>query len=292
MTRFAILTLLASAASGLSAPDISTVTPDLTVPAMTPGKPEAGKRVRQVHPNYAATDAHHALYLPKDWKPDRKFPVIVEYAGNGPYSNKFGDISTGRVEGSNLGYGMSGGAGFIWVCLPYLNNAGDANVTQWWGDRPTFNPAPTINYCRKTVPWICEKFGGDPERIFLVGFSRGAIACNFIGLHNDHIAKFWRAFVPYSHYDGARTGWPYPGADRTSAILRLRRLKGRPQFICHEGDSKTTGYIAMTRKFIESTGVKAPLTYMPTGFRNHNDAWILRPCPARAELRKWLKEHL
>lgn len=155
MIRFASLTLLsASVVSLIAATDISTVKPDLTVPAMTSGKPEAGARVRQVHPDYAKTDAHHALYLPTDWTPDKTYPVIVEYAGNGPYSNKLGDVSTGRVEGSNLGYGMSGGKGFIWLCLPYLNNDGDANVTQWWGDKPNYNPAPTIDYCRKTVPWI------------------------------------------------------------------------------------------------------------------------------------------
>lgn len=293
MIRFASLTLLsASVVSLQAAPDISTVKPDLVVPAMTTGNPKAGARVRQVHPDYAKTDAHHALYLPPDWKPGRTYPVIVEYAGNGPYSNKLGDISTGRVEGSNLGYGLSGGKGYIWLCLPYLNNTGDADVTQWWGDKPKHNPAPTIDYCKKTVPWICEQFGGDPERVFLTGFSRGAIACNFIGLHDDEIAKLWRGFIPYSHYDGVKTGWPYPGADRPSAIARLKRLNGRPQFICHEGGSPNAGYITETQKFIESTGVTAPFTYMPTGFRNHNDAWTLRPSPARTALREWLKKQL
>jgi hypothetical protein len=258
---------------------------------MTAGQPAAGARVRQVHPDYAKTAVHHALYLPEDWKPGKRFPVIVEYAGNGPYSNKFGDISTGRVEGSNLGYGISGGKGFIWVCLSYLNDAGNANVTQWWGDQPTFNPGPTIDYCKRTVPWICEQFGGDPERVFLVGFSRGAIACNFIGLHDAEIAKLWRGFVPYSHYDGVRSGWPYPGADRPSAIARLKRLNGRPQFICHEGGIPNSSYISATLEFIESTGVKGSFTYLPTGFRNHNDAWTLRPSPARSAVRTWLKKY-
>ena len=65
-----------------------------------------------------------------------RMPVIVEFAGNGPYKSRFGDISTGLVEGSKLGYGITGGKNFIWVCMPYLNNDGTANVTQWWGNKP------------------------------------------------------------------------------------------------------------------------------------------------------------
>jgi hypothetical protein len=45
--------------------------------------------------------------------------VIVEYAGNGNYSNASGDVSRGVPEGSNLGYGISGGKGFVSVCAPY-----------------------------------------------------------------------------------------------------------------------------------------------------------------------------
>ena len=49
----------------------------------------------------------------------------------------------------------------------------------------------TKSYTRlrqKTVPWVCENFGGDTEKVFLCGFSRG-IACNFIGLHDDEANK-------------------------------------------------------------------------------------------------------
>ena len=40
------------------------------------------------------------------------------------------------------------------------------------------------------------------------------------------------------------------------------------------------------------TGVKGKFTFQSTGFRNHNDAWVLRPSPARKALRKWLVEVL
>jgi len=263
-------------------PDIKSVEPDLKTPKMVEGAPAAGTRVRQVAPEYKGTQVHHALYLPTDWKPGgkRKYPVLVEYAGNGPYRNRYGDVSTGKVEGSNLGYGISGGKGFIWLCLPYVNSKKKVNQRQWWGD-----VSATVEYCKKTVPRVCRDYGGAPSRVVLIGFSRGAIACNFIGLHDDQIAKLWRAFVAYSHYDGVRR-WGYPGSDRASALKRLKRLKGRPQFICMENS------IEETKRYLASTGVKGDFTFMVTPFRNHNDQWAHRDTPRRRQLRKWIDKVL
>jgi hypothetical protein len=279
--------LLAAAALAEDLLDISTVAPDLVVPTMTMEAPGPGKRVRFVTPGWESTGVYGALYLPTDWKPDRHFPVIAEWAGNGDFHDAFGDVSTGVVEGSRLGYGITAGQGCIWICMPYLNNAGTANVIKWWGDQPAYDPQPTLAYCRATVQQVCEKFGGDPQRVVLAGFSRGSIACNYLGLYDDETARLWRAFVCYSHYDGQRTDWPYPHADRDSALVRLRRLNGRPQFICGEGT------IALaTESYLRDTGSwdRGIFTIVPTGFRNHNDAWVLRPSEARTRLREWFRE--
>ena len=270
----------------IAAVDISSVKPDLILPSLVKGEPSAGKRVKQTHPDWKETEVYHVIYLPKDWRPNKRYPVIVEYAGNGPFKGKFGDISAGRPESSKMGYGISAGEGFIWVCIPYLNNAGNKNVTRWWGDHPTYDPKPTLDYCKKVIPWVCVNYGGDSKSVMLCGFSRGAIACNYLGLYDDDIAKLWRAFIPYSHYDGVRR-WSYPGSDHESAITRLRRLATRPQFICHEG----TG-VSGTQKFLVSTGIEGKFTFQATGFRNHNDAWLLRPSLARSKLRKWLGNSL
>ena len=264
-------------------PDISTVPADLVLPKLASGNPAAGKRVKQAHPDWKQTKVYHLLYLPKDWQPGKRYPVIVEYAGNGPYQNRFGDLSTGHPEGSKMGYGITAGRGFIWVCIPYLNSAGTRNVTQWWGDKPTHDPQQTLSYCKKVVPWICQHYGGDPKRVVLCGFSRGAIACNYIGLYDDEIARLWRAFIPYSHYDGVHR-WGYPRSDKASALKRLQRLGARPQFICHEGAG-----VSATRHYLKETGVAGKFTIRATGFRNHNDAWLLRPSPARKALRAWLE---
>ena len=268
-------------------PDISTVAPDLVVPPMTTGAPAPGQRVRFTTPGWESTEVYGTLYLPTDWKPDGHFPVIAEWAGNGDFHNSFGDVSTGVVEGSRLGYGITEGRGCIWVCLPYLNHAGTANVIKWWGDPPGYDPQPTLAYARATVRSVCEKFGGDPSRVVLAGFSRGSIACNYLGLYDDETARLWKAFVCYSQYDGERTGWPYPGADRVSALARLRRLNGRPQFICGENANASD-----TERYLRDSGSweKGAFTIVPTGFRNHNDAWVLRPSPARDQLRAWVRD--
>jgi hypothetical protein len=259
-------------------PDLSTVPPDLVAPETTDGSPAPGKRVRQTEPAFAGTAVHHTLYLPLDWKPGRRYPVIAEYAGNGDYKNRYGDVSTGEVEGSKLGYGISGGRGFLWLCLPYVNTVEKKNQLTWWGDVEA-----TVRYAAGTVRRVCREYGGDERAVILAGFSRGAIGCNYLGLHNDEIAGLWRAFIPYSHYDGVITTWPYAGADRASALERLARLRNRPVFICQERS------VEATRAYLAGTGVRAPFTYQAIGFRNHNDAWCLRDIPERRHVRRWLR---
>jgi hypothetical protein len=277
-------TLLAGAIPALASqdlPDISTVPPDLVVPPVTRGAPAPGKRVRMTDPDFARTDVHHTLYLPTDWEPGGRFPVIVEYAGNGDFQDGYGDVSTGEVEGSKLGYGICGGSGCIWVCMPYVDTIRRRNQPIWWGDVNA-----TKRYAANTVRRICERYWGDPTAVILTGFSRGAIACNYIGLHDDAIARLWLAFVAYSHYDGVVDEQLFPPADRGRSLERLRRLKGRAVFICQERS------IDRTRAWIESTGVEGAYTYQPINFRNHSDAWTLRDIPERRVLRQWLKDVL
>lgn len=269
-----------------SAPDISTISPDLVIPPITAGAPAPGKRVFYRLPDDPATVPEMVLYLPADWTPEKRFPVIVEYAGNGNYTNQYGDVSTGRPEGSQLGYGLTGGAGAIWVCLPFLNEAGDGLAITWWGDAPAHKPDATVAFAKRAVPAICALFSGDPERVVLCGFSRGALACNAIDLHDDAIAPLWRGFFCYSHYDGVRERWPYAGSDCATALTRLGRLAGRPQLICQENP------VEATREYLASTGVKGGFTFLKTGFRNHNDGWLLRPSPAREVAREWLRRVL
>ncbi len=266
-----LLTLLHFPAS---ARDIEKVPPDLIVPLATDGAPGPGKRVRQFNKQYEGTGVYHLLYLPTDWKPGETYPVIVEYAGN-----KY-KTSLGTVEGSSLGYGITGGKGVIWICMPYVNKAEMKNQLNWWGDVDA-----TVDYCRHTVNRICKEYGGDTKNIFIAGFSRGAIACNFIGLHDDKIASLWRGSICHSHYDGVRK-WSYGGSDRDSAARRLKRLGERPQFISHENS------VEATREYLKKAYPAGNFTFVPLPGAKHSDTWVLRDITERKLLRDWFQDAL
>ena len=279
MFATALTLLLAPVQTLDELPDLRSVAPDLELPPLTDGEPGPGRRVRLVAPEYANTGLSHLLYLPTDWSSDRRVPGIVEYAGNGPWRNAFGDECDGRPEGSKLGYGISGGEGSLWLCLPFVSESSTLQ-RQWWGDLEK-----TVEYCKTVVPQVCEHWGGDPRRVILAGFSRGAIACNLVGLHDDEIARLWCGFVCHSHYDGVRD-WGRPWSDGAAAVERLRRLGSRPQWISHEGS------VAETRKHLEQHAPEGRFALHPLPFRNHSDAWVLRDIPLRRELRRWLREVL
>jgi len=256
----------------VGAEDIERVPPDLITPAAIDHAPAPGKRVRQYHANYAGTGVYHLLYLPIDWVEGKTYPVIVEYAGNQ------WQTSPGTVEGSNLGYGISGGRGVIWICMPFVDKENLRNATTWWGDVPA-----TVAYCKETVRRICSEYGGDSSNIFITGFSRGAIACNYIGLHDNEIASLWRGFICHSHYDGVRS-WGYPESDREAAATRLKRLGNRPQFISHEKS------VDVTKAYLADAYPSGHFTFLSMSFTNHTDTWVLRDIPERKALRDWFQQ--
>ncbi len=261
--------LLWASAARADWPDLRSIAPDLTPPAMQEGPAVAGRRVRVRLSDDRDSGVYHSLYLPSDWRPGKKYPVIVEYAGNGPFRNEIGDTCSGKVEDCNLGYGISGGHGYIWLCLPCISEDGTRNELQWWG-----NVEATVDYCKRAVSQVCQQYGGDSSELILAGFSRGSIGCNFIGLHDEEIANLWLGFICHSHYDGVRR-WNYPGSDRVSAAIRLRRLRGRPQFICQERS------VEETEAYLSEASPNGDFFFQPIGFRNHSDQWVLRDVPAR-----------
>jgi hypothetical protein len=256
---------------------------DLITPAMTEHDPWAGKRVRQVSPEYQGTEVYHTLYLPTDWQDGKRYPVLVEYTGN-----KFPACgSTGEVKGANLGYGLSGGKGFIWVSMPYIQKGKKENAVTWWGDRQA-----TIDYCKDNLPRICDEFGGDPENLFICGFSRGAIACSYIGLADDEIAPLWKGMIAHDHFDGHQK-WGYPQSDRASALERLARLKGRSVLVCGNANDYLKKYPELGNFTFLPVPV-AKIFDIPDGpvIHPHTDLWAHRESPTRQRARAWLNKHI
>jgi hypothetical protein len=270
-----ILVLLLMSLSVAAQTNLNDIPAMLTVPEVVNEQPTPGKRVLAVTSGWENTEAHHTLYLPTDWKPGSSWPVIVEYAGNGDYKNKLGDVSDGSVESCMLGYGLSGGQGFIWVVVPFveIDGATRRNAVKWWGD-----VAETKRYCLATVHEVCQRYGGNASRVVLMGFSRGAIACNYIGLHDDEMAKLWCGMLCHSHYEGE---FKHPTADNDAWPKRLKRLS-KPQFISQELSTQKT------QAAIASTGVKGDFTFATLPFANHSARWTLCDLPLRTQAREWL----
>ncbi|MFM7058213.1 MAG: hypothetical protein ACKO2P_14945 [Planctomycetota bacterium] len=283
LSRFALQLTVAAAEEYQ---DVRTVKPDLEVPAVQPGPPKAGIRVLyRGRPGDATGELPKAvLMLPENWKAGESWPVFVELPGNGGYRDPRGDECSGRPEDCCLGYGLTEGKDWIWLCLPFLNGDGSQQATTWWGDASDYNPAATIDFWEQQLEHVCEDYGGDRRRMVLAGFSRGAIAVNALGLRSEKIADRWMAFFPNSHYDGVRR-WPFPESSRQAAGERLRRLRNRPQLISGEGNQ-----VEETRRYLQASGIDpGNIRFLPTGFINHTDRWVLRPCPARDTARQWLK---
>ena len=282
--RLALLLLISATALGAA---------DLALPPLTEQGPQPGKRATVITPEYAGSKVRHLIALPDDWTPDWKargksWPIIAEYTGN--YFPTSG--STGEVEGAALGYGVARGRA-IWVVLPYVAKDHQKNEITWWGDI-----AATVGYAKTNIPRICAQFGGDPKKVVLCGFSRGAIGVSFLGLHDDEVAKLWCGLWAHDHFDGMLEwkghAWGSPLARyREEASVRLRRLAGRPLLVSQAG--------AETKKFITSVAPSG-VTYLTVdmgahfgAFPNelakhpHNDRWPLRAGDATTIARGWFE---
>ena len=248
------------------------VEPEIARPPMTNDAPAPGKFVRQIAEEYRGTQVYHALYLPNNWRAGGTYPVIVEYA-----PNKWEEF-TGKVEDCRLGFYQSGGSDFIWVVMPYLHPDGKTNVVWWWGDEKA-----TMDYCVTNLRRICEQYGGDPNAVFLTGFSRGAIACSYLGLRDETVADIWLAFLPHSHIDGGRF-------TQEGAHQRLARTRGRPTFITYGSDDDGKNESPKGAKILREFGFPVVERELP-GLK-HTDRFIEQDSPIRREMRAWMEDVL
>ena len=243
-----------------------------TRPAMTEGDPAPGRFVKQVADEYRGTGVFHALYLPTNWQKGKTYPVIVEYA-----PNRWRQF-TGRVEDCRMGFHQSAGRDFIWVVMPYVDPVRKENVVLWWGDEDA-----TVKYCIANLRRICEQYGGDQNAVFITGFSRGAIACGYLGLRDETAADIWLAFLPHSHIDGGRF-------TPKGARERLARTRGRATFVTcgskDDGRNESPKGAAILRE------LKFPVVEREIAGLEHTDLWIEKDSPTRREMREWIAEVL
>jgi hypothetical protein len=225
----------------LDAPfDIHVLPEDLSLPSKFSETPGPGKVVMDQikNPKFFPSDRPasasalqgHAVYLPTNWEAGKRYPVIFEYLGN----------TVGVQSLKGVGYGLVGPRDFIWVVLPIVSAypTTQPDVTMNWGNGDAIRN--TVEYAKQAVKEVCEKWGGDSRNCVLVGYSRGGVACNLIGLYDEEIAFLWKAMVPGAHYFGE--GLDITGAKtalgstdlKASAKAHIARLGKIPQLCMAE----------------------------------------------------------
>jgi hypothetical protein len=198
------LEIVKIAATGPGRPLPEAIARRVLVPEVIDGPPAPGRRVFRQLPGFAGTDVRHVLTLPRDWVAGNRYPVIVEYPGNRFY-HKF-CYSTGRTADSRQGYGLARGERFICLNLPFISADGQREQVDGWGDIER-----AIGYCEAALDEVVTSFGGDPQAVVFVGFSRGTYAGNYLGLRNDRIGQRWCGFItsidPGKQWSEPGSGW-------------------------------------------------------------------------------------
>jgi hypothetical protein len=244
----------------------------LIVPDVSEEPPAPGRRVRFRLPGPEGTGsrAHFILGLPVDWEPGKRFPVIAEFPGNIFYVP--GCYSTGLPDQCVIGHGMTRGAGAICLGLPFLEPSSGAVAEHGWGDADA-----TARHAEAALVHVCERWGGDRERVVLTGFSRGAIACGFIGLRDDRIASWWRGMHLCQHFDG--DGWN--GATLEGALLRAGRFQGKSVF-------QTDNAPGSAGPVMEA--MRTEVVWADSGLGGHGTAMFLDDRPSTMRLRSWFRD--
>lgn len=239
----------------------------LVVPPVEDAAPAPGRRVRYRLAGDERTGIYSVLNLPEDWQPKRKFPVIIEYPGNVFFVP--GCYSTGLPDQCVIGYGMTKGRSAICLGLPFTYRQSGEIAESGWGI-----PDETASYAMEMVEEVCAKFGGDRDNLVLTGFSRGALACGYIGLRHDRIASLWKGFHACQHYDG--DGWN--GATMAGALERAARFRGQAVFQTDNTPEKFQPVM---------DAMEARVTWAQSGLGAHATAMFLDDRPSTRQLREW-----
>ena len=237
----------------------------LVTPQVTDGLPGPGKRVRMAVEGWPVK---YVLYLPKDWDPDKQYPIIAEYPGNILYFKN--TYSTGKAEQGDIGYGMSKGVGAIWVNLPFINRDRTREQLDGFG-----NVDATAEFARRVIREVVLKYSGDSGAVILTGFSRGGAACGFIGLRDAATADVWLGFHAVAGGDGA--GWF--GSEMGGAIQRAALVKGRSSFVTDDGPWQ---YVLGR--------LKQPVIFRESQIGAHVDTMFLDNRPSTVAARDWMQQ--
>lgn len=212
---------------------------------------------------FHGVEYRYAVYVPRDWSPERRWPVILALHGGGTY----GTEGLTQTEGA-LGRAVKLHPDRYPAIIVFPH--GHADGLGWQG--------PNGEAALEEVGRALNEFHGDPSRIYLTGFSAGGNGAWWLAYH--HPGRFAAAVILagwVTPFVGRQSHIAYPpiaspaAGDAYAAVARA--VGPLPIWLVH-GDADQTVSVEESRQMfaaLKAVGDNVHLTGLPD--LDHNATW-------------------
>ena len=239
------------------------------------------------------------LYLPPDWQPGRKLPVLVW-----AYPQEFNQASdAGQVRGSQHRYVRLGGTSHLWLLLAGYAVLDDAAM-------PIVGPVRTANDTFvQQLTWNAEAAiealvahgVGERGNMAVAGHSYGAFMTANLLCHTDlfttGIARsgaYNRTLTPFGFQNEERTYWEAPEVYQAMSPFANAHKVNEPILLVHGEDDNNPGtFPVQSQRFyaaIKGHGGNARLVMLPHESHGYSARESVQHC--LHEMVGWLDRHL
>lgn len=228
----------------------------------------------------------YALYVPTDYDPSRKYPVVIGLHGTGemiePLEAMLEKMEMGTAWARDSEAGHNQCIVVIPQCIKHYDDEDNwVSLVQFikGHSNSPFWPLPQLKAVWNLLTMLESRFSIDDKRIYITGMSSGGFAAYVMAM--DHPGAF-AAIVPISS---------------AANPDRIHELKGLPMWIFHSDDDPLIvpeWSINPTLKNMDNAGVKYRITRYPKGqvfWQSGHFAWEV--CYHDSQMRDWLfEQHL
>ncbi len=228
----------------------------------------------------------YALYVPTDYDPAKKYPIVVGFHGTGemiePVEAMLEKMEMGTAWARDSEKGHNQCIVLIPQCIQHYNEEDNwVSLVQFikGHSNSPFWPLPQLKAVWNLLEKLKSQYSIDEKRMYLTGMSSGGFAVYVLAM--DHPGAF-AGLVPIS---------------AAANPERIHELKGIPIWAFHSDDDPLIvpeWSINPTLKNFDNAGVKYNITRYPKGqvfWQSGHFAWEV--CYHNSEMRDWLfKQHL